>query len=365
MRIISLQLNRIKIPLRSKVVHNLGSYSSSESVIVKVTTDQGLSGWGEARPRTYLTGETFSSVEEAIIELALNFLSGRDFRSLAAVQQYLHQGIPVQRDRLAAFTGLELAVLDAAGQAFRRHLQSILGYRVLGTCAQAANIGFQTRTIDLPKACLAARLGGYDAVKVKAGLDDDIERIATIRRCLGGEIFLWIDANGAWEYDVALQMIKEYRKFGVNVIEQPVPASAIQSLARLREQTKAKIVVDESLCSLSDAQELMKHRACDIFNIRVGKCGGLLRSLDLVRLAARHDIEWYLGALVAETGILLQPLKMLARGVNSTRIVEGIRQNKSLLADDLVTGYSSCGLGISVSELKIGEYSTKVCMIDL
>jgi muconate cycloisomerase len=365
MRLRSLQLNKINIPLRSYVAHNLGIYNFSESVIVKVTTDEGLSGWGEARPRTYLTGETFGSVEKSITELALNFFLGKEFRSLEAVQRYLHQVVPVQRDQLAAFAGLELAVLDTAGQFFHRHLQRIIGYRINGTFVEAANIGFQTRTIDLPKACLAVRLGGYGAVKVKAGLNDDIERIAMIRRCLGEEIFLWIDANGAWEYDVAVQIIKDYGRFGVNVIEQPVSASAIESLALLREQTEAKIVVDESLCSIMDAQKLIKHRACDIFNIRVGKCGGLLRSLDLVKLAMRHGIKWFLGALVAETGILLQPLKMLARGITGTQIVEGVRQNKSLLADDIVTGCSSCGLGISVSTAKTAQYSTKVTMVDL
>ncbi len=365
MKIKKLHLFKIKIPLKNPVMHHLGSYRFSESIIVKVTTDKGIIGWGEARPRPYLTGETLESVRTTIADLCAKHLSGKVFANFEDVRKYLQQSIQVAKNMLSAYCGLELSILDAAGKEFRRNIIDIIGHVQNPIVTEAANIGFQIKTNELRKVCLAIKFGGYRAAKIKVGCQDDLERIRFIREFFGDRFFLWVDANGAWDFENALQKINQIKKYGVTVYEQPLAAIEMSNMARLRSQTKVKLIADESLCTMDDALALIKENACDIFNIRIGKCGGIQKSIDLINLANNNRIKFYLGSLVAETGILLQPLKLLVKGIKGVSIVEGLRQNNTLLEDDIVAGDAPYGLGIKISDKKLTKYSDNsfVCKI--
>lgn len=365
MRVTGLNLTKIKIPLKNKVIHYLRSYIFSESIIVKVTTNEGVTGWGEARPREYLTGETFESLKATIKNFAVGYFAGKEFTDFSEARKCLNEGIPVSRNMLAAYCGLELAVLDAAGKFFCCHVGEMMGNNGGAEYVEAANIGFQTKTSDLRKICLAIRIGGFQAAKIKAGQKDDLERIKLIRKFIGDDFLLWIDANGAWDFDSARRMINQIKAYNINMFEQPLPASEIKSMAKLRGKTKVKLIADESLCSMEDGLLLIKEKACDIFNIRIGKCGGIQKTLDLIALAAEHQIEYHIGSLVAETGILLQPLKLLIQRINRVGIVEGLRQNKTLLADDIVEGDYPHGLGIRINEAKLHKYADQTTEINL
>jgi muconate cycloisomerase len=343
----------------------LGSYNFSEALIVKATTKEGVTGWGEARPREYLTGETFESLHSSIEHFARNYLAEIEFLTFHEVWGYLKGDIPVQRGMLSAYCGFELAVLDLAGKIFGYHLCNFVGKSKVGTFSEAANIGHQVQTKNLRKICMAIKLGGYPVAKIKAGLNDDIERIAIIRRYLGEKFFLWIDANAAWDYHRALDQISQIKAFDINVFEQPLPAGNLADMAKLRRDENIRIIADESLCSLEDATRLVETSACDIFNIRVGKCGGLQKTLELIRFAIEHNVEHLMGSLVAETGVLLQPLKLLINGISPPCIVDGLRQNKTLLEDDIIDGDSPYGLGIDINEKKLERYTDKTTVINI
>jgi len=365
MKIKDIELYKIKIPLKNPITHNLGSYNFSEALIVKTRTEEGVTGWGEARPREYLTGETFESLHLSINHFALNYLAGKEFFTFHEVWEYLKGDIPVPRGMLSAYCGFELAVLDLAGKIFGYHLRNLVGKSRVGAFSEAANIGHQTQTKDLEKICMAIKLGGYPVAKIKAGLKDDIERIGIIRKHLGEDFFLWIDANAAWDYHSALDLIARIKAFNINVFEQPLPARDLVDMARLRRDENIRIIADESLCSLEDATRLVEASACDIFNIRVGKCGGLQKTLELIKFAVKHNVEHLMGSLVAETGVLLQPLKLLINGICRPCIVDGLRQNKTLLEDDIINGDSPYGLGIDINEKKLERYTNKTTVINL
>lgn len=361
MQIRSVEMYHIKIPLKKNITHHLANYRYSESIVVKITTDKGIAGWGESRPRKYLTGESIETALFTIIELFKKYLVNKNFSSLPEVMAY-SKDLNVNKGNLAAYCGLELALLDAAGKSFDISIGEMIGTIIKeNKIDQAANIDFDIKMDDIKKICMIIKMRGYRGVKIKVGREDDIERIEIVRRSLGEDILLWIDANGAWGFDEALRKINLMKKHSILLYEQPLAAELIVEMAELRKKTNIKIIADESLCSIEDALQLIKYQACDVFNLRIGKCGGILRVLDLINIAKEKKIECQMGTLVGETGILLSSLKLLLDRIKGISIVEGLEQNNTLLADDILEGKGYYGLEITINEEKVKKY---ICSIE-
>jgi L-alanine-DL-glutamate epimerase-like enolase superfamily enzyme len=94
------------------------------------------------------------------------------------------------------------------------------------------------------------------------------------------------------------------KKFGITAVEQPLPAHDIEAQRRFREECGIRVVADESFCTLSDAKKLVASQACDILNIKLSKCGGLLRSKAIADFARSENVPCQIGAHVGETKIL-------------------------------------------------------------
>jgi L-alanine-DL-glutamate epimerase-like enolase superfamily enzyme len=131
-------------------------------------------------------------------------------------------------------------------------------------------------------------------------------------------------------------MLRRMRPFNIASIEQPVAAVDLAGMRRVREQTGVAVVADESLCSVDDARSLAAARAADVFNIRIGKCGGLLASLEVANFAHENGLRCQLGTLVGETGILSLAAETFGRRVRGFDFLEGKGQNRTLLTEDIV-----------------------------
>jgi len=141
-------------------------------------------------------------------------------------------------------------------------------------------------------------------VLVGGNLSWNVERLALLRSLFGEDIDLRIEVNGKWGFEQGCIHLKELKKFRVSAVEQPLPAHDLEGMRRFKEETGIPVVADESLCTLSDAKRLIESRACDIFNIKVSKCGGLLRSRAIAELALSAHVPCQLGTHVGETEIL-------------------------------------------------------------
>src|SRR5262249_28322615 len=121
-------------------------------------------------------------------------------------------------------------------------------------------------------------------IKVKVGREDDTERLAAIRRELPQHVEIRVDANACWSADEAVEKAKELATIGINVIEQPVAAHDLDGMRRVRE-SGAIVIADEGVCGAADLERHISARACDVVNVRLAKCGGLLASAEICRLA--------------------------------------------------------------------------------
>ncbi|HEY8290931.1 MAG TPA: enolase C-terminal domain-like protein, partial [Thermomicrobiales bacterium] len=154
--------------------------------------------------------------------------------------------------------------------------------------------------------------------------------------------------------------IGEMRRYGISGVEQPIPAEDRDGLRRVTAATTEAIIVDESLRTPVEAADLVARHACDAFNIRVSKCGGLLQSARIARIAADAGLICIVGAQVGESAILSAAGRHLAAHIGA-RYVEG-SAGRLLLKGDIssarvLPGWGGrarpargAGIGITVDE---------------
>jgi L-Ala-D/L-Glu epimerase len=361
MRIAGVTVYQVSIPFRRPFAHALYWRDKAETIIVCVSCASGLTGWGEVLPRWYLGGATIATALSRELPGLARSWCGLTFEDGAQVVAALREQRLRASCSLATLAGWDLALLDLAGKVFRFSAGDILSSMVGREPEAGAVIGFEVPTERLERHCLLLRLSGCRHIKVKVGRDDDVRRIQIVNGVLGPGVPLRIDANGAWSPNEAIAQIRRLRCWNVCSVEQPVAARDLDSMRRVRETTGLPVVADESLCSLTDALSIIATRAADVFNIRIAKCGGLLASLDVVRLANDAGISCQLGTLVGETGILSRASEIFGERVNGFDFLEGKGQSRRLLVQDIVEDQATpgqYGLGITVAGDSLARWET-------
>jgi L-alanine-DL-glutamate epimerase-like enolase superfamily enzyme len=143
-----------------------------------------------------------------------------------------------------------------------------------------------------------ALAAGYRTVKLKVGNDPerDIEAVRAVRAAWPS-LRLRIDANQGYDYDTVLKVCARLDDVDLEMLEQPIPAGSNRDLARLRAAVPVPIEVDESLQSTADAHALIAAAACDVFNLKILKPGGLLGAAEIVAAAEGAGIPVMIGSM--------------------------------------------------------------------
>jgi muconate cycloisomerase len=336
MKIVELTAFAVKIPLRRPIRHASHRREDTDNVVVRCLLDDGTIGYGEGVPRDYVTGETIDSALSLLehSDLAGQFAPCADFPAAVALAERL-QLKPIAGDDRgiqgnAARCALELALLDASGCCFGEPLSRILALLAPDCHAPRPSVRYSgsiTSATGLKLRLMTGvqRLFGFQQLKVKVGIagQDDTARLHTVRRYAGRNMDLRIDANEAWSPEEVVGRIQALLPVGITSVEQPVAHEHLACLERVRKAVNVPIMLDESLCGRIDGERAIAAGACDLFNIRLSKCGGFIPSLRLVQLARRHGLGCQLGCQVGETAILSAAGRHFASSVADLRYLEG------------------------------------------
>jgi muconate cycloisomerase len=306
MKITSFDTLIVEIPLRMAVRHTLAERRTARNVLVTAHAQNGRSGWGECCPRPYVTGETVESVCDALKNSILPPLLGMQLDHREGVKDFLYEQMcGTKRDEQAAFCAAELAVLDLWGKIAGRSSGEFIG-PVRQPKVRYSGVIATEEPKAVEQICGMMRQFQVAAVKIKTG--PDLERntalLTSARTVLGDEVELRIDANCAWDAGEAIRQLEAMKFFALAGVEQPVPGKDLQGMRQVTAAEIVPVVADESLCSLEDAHALISERACDVFNVRISKCGGLLNAVRIHETAIRAGLQCQLGAQVGETGFL-------------------------------------------------------------
>lgn len=357
MKIVALNALAVRIPLRRAIKHASYSRTQTDNLVVQCRLEDGTIGYGEGVPRDYVTGETIDSALHLLqrAELAAQLRPCPDFPSAVKLAEQLHLPKQPGDERCmggnAARCAVELAVLDAFGKHFRRPLSEVTALLAPEVYQPRSEVRYSgaitsSRGLKMRLAALLQRLYGLRHLKVKVGITgyDDVCRLAAIRRCAGRKMDLRIDANEAWSPDEVVERIRELEPFGITAVEQPVPHEQVQCLRQVRQQIRTPIMLDESLCSMVDARRAIDEGLCDLFNVRLSKCGGFIPSLRLVQTARQAGLACQLGCQVGETAILSAAGRHFATSVAGLRYLEG-SYDRRLVCEPLGTQDITFGLG--------------------
>jgi muconate cycloisomerase len=377
MKVIRAEILEVDIPFKLTFKHSLHDRSESNSVLVCLRSDSGEVGWGESLPRQYVTGETVQSVVETIrdhflpIVLKVNPASWEAAleiaKNLEVEARTLEPNLPPRIG--AARCALELAFLDLAGNHFRRSVAEIFGQRKREWVEYSGVISSDSRW-KVAKTAFKMRLGALRAIKIKVGGADDREKLKLVRALVGARIDLRVDANAAWNVSDAIGKIQTFKQYGISSVEQPVRADDYEGLQAVTSAVSTPVMVDESLCTLADAKKLVAMDACDSFNIRLSKCGGLFASLELAEFARNYDKGCQLGCQVGETAILSAAVRHFAMGIAGLKYFEGsygthllqqdiARENLTFRRGGVGHALKGPGLGIHVLPERIEPYVLK------
>lgn len=381
MRIRQLTAHVVRLPFKRAFTHASAARSESENVLVRCDLTDGPSGWGEGVPRKYVTGETPEGCVAQLDRTPLADQLSADCDSWNEVLRLCERFAPVaDRDDPRGCYGnalrcaVELSILDAFGRLFGKPVSAVSHqYEPANSILTRRSIVRYSAVIDsadgaLRRKALLRRLYGFRHCKVKVGAagDDDLARIQVIRRWIGPSMDLRLDANEAWHAAELRDKIESLKPCGISCIEQPVPHPEVGALAGIRGQLGVPMMLDESLTSLADAQAAIAQRTCDLFNIRLSKCGGFLASLRLAALADSAGIGYQLGCHPGESGILSAAGRHWACSVAGIRYVEGSYDRhlfqRLLTNEDVTFGYggrapalTGPGLGVTVNERVLQE----------
>ncbi|MDD5680215.1 MAG: enolase C-terminal domain-like protein [Candidatus Omnitrophica bacterium] len=353
----------VDIPFKMKFGHAAKKRVSSESIFVRVEAESGEVGFGESLPRHYVTGEDQISVISALKEKLPGAVLGRSLSSFKEAVALCDSLVGLKG---AAKCAIELAILDAAGKVFNCSAADLFDKTPGGNLRYSVVIGSEA-PLKAGLSALKCRLYGIKAIKLKVGDPGDIGRLRIVRRAAGADVDIRLDANCAWTDDEAINNLAIMRTFNFSVIEEPVKKGNTQSLKKVSAAIPEPVMADESMCTIDDANKLAEARACKMFNIRISKCGGILNSIKIARIAKAAGIMCQLGCQVGESGVLSAAGRHFAACTEGIKYLEG-SYAKFLLAEDVVNedvsfGYggsapllTGAGLGVTVNESILNKY---------
>ncbi len=297
MKIVKIETGELFIPLIRPFKTALRTVSGVEDIAVRVTVDDGRCGYGEAPPTAVITGETKGSILAAIREHIGPAVVGMEVDCLEEVLQKIQSCMVKNTSAKAA---VDMAVYDLFGQLYGAPL-----YRLLGGARASleTDVTISVNDVDTMVADSLEAVGrGYHILKVKVGKEGlaDVPRIAAIRRAVGPDIQIRVDANQGWTAGDAVRIITAMEDQGLDIqlVEQPVPAHDLEGMRRVTRAVDTPILADESVFSAADALNIIQTGAADLINIKLMKTGGIYNALKICAVAEIHEVRCMIGCML-------------------------------------------------------------------
>jgi L-Ala-D/L-Glu epimerase / N-acetyl-D-glutamate racemase len=279
MRIRSLEAIPVALPFRRPYVTAAGTLERRDMIVVRLRSEQGVSGHGDAVPMSLRGGPRLDAVRSDLVDVCAPLLAGIDLgsdpgRGIAAALSRCREGGAGPQ----ALSAVDIALIDLVGRSL-----GTPAWRLLGATSAKPVVCNGTLGADDPdtSAEIAAALArrGFGTLKVKVGSGDDLERIGAVRAAAGPETKIRLDANGAWGSREAIARLADLAQFGIELIEQP--CRKIEDLAEVRGATRMRVVADESVGDLGEATRAFAMGAVDAATLKLAKVGGVHAALEI------------------------------------------------------------------------------------
>jgi L-alanine-DL-glutamate epimerase-like enolase superfamily enzyme len=292
----------LAVPLAAMTPRSPWSAGTAKQVLVRVTTDAGLVGWGEC----FAYGAPLA-VASAVDEALAPLLVGADASAIEALTRTMHQALMIWGRRglgMFAVSGVELALWDLAGKARGVPVSTLLGGVVQPRLRAYASLLRYDSSSDVGVACADVARQGYTAIKLH---QIDVESVAVARDAVGERVEIMLDTNCPWSVEDAIRIGRQLARYDLRWLEEPVwPPEDYAGLARVRASVPMPIATGENDSTLHGHAAIVAAGAADVMQPSVTKFGGLGEMKKAAALAAAHGVtlvphSYYFGPGLAAT----------------------------------------------------------------
>jgi len=386
MRISRVEASWVQVPIPPEQQHSsdFGRATTFDAAIVRIDTDAGITGWGEAKVSAGSVGDYHGVV--AVINREFGpALVGQDPREPVRIWEQLYNGtrahyalarghvFPAMGRRgmsIAALSGIDIALWDILGKSLDAPVWRLLGGRRSESMPAYASGGWASA--DAIGAQLQGYVdrGGFTAVKMRVGVFDgsptrSAERVHAARRALGPDIDIMCDAHGTFTVSEARQFCHLVRDCNLAWFEEPVTADDKAGLAEVRRGTHVPIASGESECTRFDFRDLIDLKAVDILQPDLAICGGITEGLRIAALASAANLRLaphlWAGAPAFAAGLHLAAASpaahILEYSLGANPMIHGLVEEAFPVADGMLRIPDRPGLGITVRDDFLERYA--------
>lgn len=369
MKIVRLELLPVSIPYRATYVVALGKIQNCESLIVKLHTDEGVVGVGEGHSILVdRGGESVESMMVAISKYLGPRLIGEDPFDIERIMHKLEEGFYGRYVFPYSKSAIDGALYDLVGKAL-----DVPAYKLLGGAYRRRYSVGRSLPLEAPEKmadrALELKEAGYKAVTVKGGFGDvaDVEALAAVRKAVGDDFPVDVDANQAYSASTCMPLLKRLEQFNPTAFEQPLPWWDLDGMAEVARVIDTPIIAHESLMTIVDCLNIIKKRAADVLCLQLVRNMGFYWTKKLVALAEAAGMPCTLGSshplgigaaamahLVASTSAICEPI---GYGSPLERLTDDVLAEPLDFHDGVVTVPPGPGLGVNLDEEKMKKYS--------
>lgn len=294
MKITDIEYFRLDMPLAIPYTIAYETVSKTSNIILKLSTDKGICGWGCAAPDLEVTGETPEDVIYNIENSLIGLLKGQSPFHIARYTRQLKQLHPKASSTIAI---VDMALYDLMARKAKLPLYQLLGgYRSEIPTSITIGIKPLKETIEQAQYYLKK---GFTIIKLKGGisLSEDIEKIMKLREILGHELLLRFDANQGYTPAESIHFIEKTKSAEIEILEQPTKQQNEELLGEVTNSIDVPVMADESIKTLKDAFRLARNDLIDMVNIKIMKVGGILESQHINSVAKAAGMEVMVGCI--------------------------------------------------------------------
>ncbi|MDF1584788.1 mandelate racemase/muconate lactonizing enzyme family protein [Marinimicrococcus flavescens] len=267
-----------------------GLTSRRETTLIRLTTSDGVVGWGEAWGP--------SGATRAYLDLIRGYVEGSDLFAFQHVVSRIlstHYHFGIQNQMMSAISGLDIAIMDAQGRTLGLPVCQLIGGKARDRVPVYASGGYITRDPRADFPGMLARLEGArcGAVKIKIGISpsSDEERVRLARETLGRDVLLLVDSNGNYTLDLALESMARIAPYNVHWYEEPLAPQDFEGYRALRQRGPIPVATGEALYTAFEFKRLLDFGGADIVQPDLSLCGGLSQGRLIAQLAALHHVR--------------------------------------------------------------------------
>ena len=368
MKITGLELFHISIPF-AKPYHlskKYGTRYDAESVILKVHTDEGIVGLGEADPLNPFSDETPATVMAVTRDMIAPHLIGQNPIRISALESHLDMLV---HGNLLARGAVNMALFDISGKSYNLPAHMLLGGLYQDKLPLLSPIGSGTPDQDANSIQKLIE-DGYKTVMLKMGalpIEDEIQRMIAVEKKFGDRIKIIVDANQGWTLAETLEFIDGISGSRPVLLEQPIERDDVEGLKRIRSRAPCPLSADEGLASIREAATLIREQAVDAFSIKVSKNGGLSKSKRIAEMAHAFGLKVLMNSMFdfgitqaasLQLGCVLPNLLDMGHAYMSVlRMSDDITDFAKNISRSVVTVPSQPGLGVALNEDKLKKYT--------